>query len=615
MNMKNNANKHINLLGLVAIIISGAIIITIIMLFSHYEEKAGEKQLMKDGTSLCTLITDAARQEYFIDSTKINLNLIDYVVREKELMYCLVLDNKLAPLLQLGNEIPHHDPQIINNAWNSDYLLTQTYTVATTGEYIYEFSKPIYYENIKVGMVRIGLNLSNYVHLNKSIRYILSIIAISLLAFIFIFYHLIKRLLSPVFQMKQELTRMIVEKHEFSELEISFAGEVGELAEKMNQILMAHQEKIKELEALNCELEVANRIFVYEKNRIRVVLDNLKLGLVLVDSTGKVILANKRADHFLKINRQYYLDKPWEEVLQNQNQDLVNLFHEFRLKGSIYGHDSIEIESTHFDATTVLCHDCFYLLDKRDKPLGFLWTITDITAQKQAELSRHEFVNHVAHEIKTPLNTLRSYTEMLLDNEVIDEENKKEFFNSINNEAIRLSRLINNLLNITKLEVPNPSINKTLIKMEKMLTDCYKTVKPQAINKNINFLIDIPDNMPNMRLDKDLIEVAILNLLTNAIKYTPGDGTVVLKALLNENNILICVTDNGRGIDESEIGHIFDKFFRSSRDEIKQEAGTGLGLSLAMNIIKLHNGDIKAESKVGKGSSFTVILPREEVFI
>ncbi|MGA1870123.1 MAG: ATP-binding protein [bacterium] len=608
--------KRINVLGLFSGAISLTFIIAAVILYCHYEKKAGERLILEDGTALCHLITDAARQEYFGESSKINHNLIDYVVREKRLMYCLISDSNLTPFLQLGSDQPLNDTKIIQNAWNSEYLLIQKYTMKDkNNKEIYEFSKPIYHNGEKVGLVRIGLYLSNYIHLNRSTGYILTLITLAFFILVFIFYHLIKRLLAPIFQMKQELTKMIVEEHEFSELEISFAGEIGQLANKMNQFLQVQQERIKDLEMANCELDVANKIFIYEKSRIRVVLDNLKIGLVLIDSTGKVIMFNKRANHFLKMDLQEYIDKPWEEVLEDQDPALVNLFNEFCQKGSIYGHDSVEIESPHIDAATVLCHDCFYLLDERDKSLGVLWTISDITSLKQAELSRHEFVNHVAHELKTPLNTLRSYSEMLLDNEVENEESKKEFFNSINEEAIRLSRLINNLLNITKIEIPNPKVSKTLIKMDKLLMDCYKAVQPQALNKQIHFLYDIPDKIPNMLLDKDLIEVAILNLLTNAIKYTPNNGKVMLKVLLEENSVLIRVTDNGMGIADSEIDYIFDKFFRSSRDEIRTESGTGLGLSLAMSIVKLHNGDIKAESKVGKGSSFTMTLPIEEVYI
>lgn len=324
---------------------------------------------------------------------------------------------------------------------------------------------------------------------------------------------------------------------------------------------------------------------------------------------------------------QSYLGKPWKEFLYNQNQDLGRMFHTFYEKENIYAHDCFDVQSTETpappadgipagsDSLPVLRHCCSYLLDEEDKPLGFLWTITDITAQKQSESARHEFVNHVAHELKTPLNTLLAYSEMLLDGEVNDEQAKREFFNSINEEAARLSRLINNLLNISKIEMGSLKIDRTLIKVDKLVMDCFSTIRAQAASKGINFSIDVADKMPNLLLDKDLIEVAILNLLTNAIKYTPARGKVVLQSIVEEEHVLIRVTDSGHGIPENEISHIFDKFFRSEKEEIRKETGTGLGLSLAMNIVQLHKGDIRVESQWGTGSSFTIVLPKEEVYI
>ena len=165
------------------------------------------------------------------------------------------------------------------------------------------------------------------------------------------------------------------------------------------------------------------------------------------------------------------------------------------------------------------------------------------------------------------------------------------------------------------METGHLKLTQTLIKMDKLIKDCYQTVLPQTKKKDIQFICDVPDKMPNSKLDKDLIEVAILNLLTNAIKYTPEAGKVVLKGVLEEDKIFIKVTDSGCGIEQSEVNRVFDKFFRASNEEVKKESGTGLGLSLARNIVQMHKGDIQVESKLGMGSSFTIILPREEVFI
>ena len=613
-NRKTNY-QSINQFGLLTLGIALVAIVVIFMLFHFYGKKTGEGRLIKDGSALCTLITDVVRQELFIENQNKDLNLLNYVAREKELIYCLILNDQQVPLLQLGRQIPDQNSQISLNSQKTDYLLTQEYEDPTTKEIIYEFSKPVYLEGKKVGLVKIGLGLSRYVYLNQDRSYFMGVIALAILGLVLLIYFLVKRLLSPLYKIDQDLTKMIIEKQEYPKIEISVSGEIGQLAQRFNDILQGQQKKHRELGEYNTELEVANKILHYEKLRIRAILDNLKIGLVFIDSTGKAIMANQIAHNLLKVDESNYQGKPWEEFLENQSPKLAKFYRRFLQKENIYTHDFYEMKAQSGDTQIILGHDCFYLLDKEDKPLGMLWAITDITSQKQAESSRNEFINHVAHELKTPLTTLRSYSEMLLDNEISDEQNKREFVNSINKETIRLSRLINNLLNISKIETGCLKLTQTMIKTDKLLSDCYQTVRQQAISKNIHFTCDIADKMPNLSLDKDLIEVAILNLLTNAIKYTPESGKVTLQGIVENEHIVIKVIDSGYGIEESELDQVFDKFFRSARQEITKESGTGLGLALAKNIVQLHRGDIKVESVIGSGSSFSLILPKEEVFI
>lgn len=610
------SSKIINKFGLLVIVVATIIVSLILFLFYRYEKRTGEKQLAKDGFTLCSLIADLVRQELLVDGNKSrDLNLLDYVVREKGIVYCLAMNSDGAPLVRLGRQVSEEGFKFVQDSEKVEHLLTQKRLESRNGEVIYEFSKPIYLEGKKAGLVKIGLALSDYVYFNQEISYLTGGIALLIFGLVFIFYYLLKRLFSPLYQMNYHLRQVIREDQEFPKIEVSFQGEVGQLAQGMNQLLLTQKKKSQKQEEINVELEISNKVLLYEKIRMRAILDNLKAGIIVIDSTGRSILANKFAGQFLQGEIRDYLGKPWKDFLHDHEPDLVQLFTKFYGQGNIYGHDSLEIQKTEGDNPAIFHHTCSYLLNTEDKPLGFLWIVTDITTQKQSELSKYEFVNHVAHELKTPLNTLLSYSEMLLEDEVNDEQTKREFFNSINEEAIRLSRLINNLLNISKIEMGCLKINQTLIKVDKLIRDCYQTVRAQALSKGINFTVDIADKMPNLLLDKDLIEVAILNLLTNAIKYTPAMGKVTLQGIVEEESVLIKVTDSGYGIPEDEINHIFDKFFRSDKDEVKKEPGTGLGLSLAMNIVQLHKGDIRVESRWGSGSSFTIILPKEEVYI
>jgi two-component system sensor histidine kinase VicK len=238
--------------------------------------------------------------------------------------------------------------------------------------------------------------------------------------------------------------------------------------------------------------------------------------------------------------------------------------------------------------------------------------IRDITEQVIAEQARGEFVAHVAHELKTPLNTLKSYSEMLMDGEAGDEETKREFYNTINEEADRLSGLIGNLLNITKIEMGSLQIQKTRVKTEELLEELAMTAERQKKGKDLAIHAVFPDKLPVIKADKELLKTALLNLLSNSIKYTDEGKGITFKAEQDDDVIMIHVIDSGIGIPPEDLPHIFDKFYRSQDKKVRQRPGHGLGLSLARQIVELHDGELRVISHPGEGSQFTVILKKGE---
>lgn len=201
---------------------------------------------------------------------------------------------------------------------------------------------------------------------------------------------------------------------------------------------------------------------------------------------------------------------------------------------------------------------------------------------------------------------------MLMDDELNDRDTKIEFYNTINVEADRLARLINNLLNISKIEMGSLMINKDLVKSREFLEDILVSLKSLGVSKNVKLESILPDKLSSLVIDKGLLHVAILNILSNAIKYTPQGGAVTIGAEEDESHIMIDVVDTGYGISNEDLPHIFDKFFRSSHESIQGQTGSGLGLALSREIIRLHNGEIEVTSKTGQGTHFTVTLPKAD---
>lgn len=250
-------------------------------------------------------------------------------------------------------------------------------------------------------------------------------------------------------------------------------------------------------------------------------------------------------------------------------------------------------------------------MTEEGKSLGALLVVKDISRQETAESTQSEFLSHVAHEIRSPLNTIKSYTELLMDGDVNGQVTQREFYNVITLETERLAKLVENLLNISKIEMGGLSIRKGMVRPLKLIDNCIAAVTSQAVQKDIEIKKILPDNLPSLDIDKDLIEVAFLNVIGNAVKYTPEGGKITIHVDEEQDNILFHTKDTGPGINEEDLSHVFDKFYRSSEAHIQEQKGTGLGLSLSKEIVHLHGGDLRAESTVGAGSCFTIVMPTQ----
>ncbi len=240
---------------------------------------------------------------------------------------------------------------------------------------------------------------------------------------------------------------------------------------------------------------------------------------------------------------------------------------------------------------------------------GFVWSVRDVTQQKLADQMRDQFVNAATHELRTPMANIKAYAETLALGEVDDVEQQKMFCNVINDEVTRLARFIDDLLHLSRMEAGATTLQLQVTDMGRLLEETAKKVQPQMLQKKLRFDVDLPGKLPELIVDKDKLAVAVINLLGNAVKYTPEGGSVRMRVSLPRNWLQIDVEDTGIGIAEEELPKVLDKFYRSSDPRVRGEIGTGLGLSLAQEIIRLHSGKLSVSSQLNKGSKFTISLP------
>lgn len=225
---------------------------------------------------------------------------------------------------------------------------------------------------------------------------------------------------------------------------------------------------------------------------------------------------------------------------------------------------------------------------------------------------RHQFVSNASHELKTPLSSIKLICDSLLQNPDTDREMVNEFLTDMNEQVDRLTRIINKLLSLTKLDSSSSEaelFDFTTLNLKTLTYNVIKALLPLAQQKNILLQASLHDDV-FIRADSDKIWEAIYNVLDNSIKYTPEDGKVTVDLCHDEKNVYITISDTGIGIKETEFNKIFDRFYRVDKARARDTGGTGLGLSIALSSVELHGGYIEVESRENEGSTFRIILPK-----
>jgi signal transduction histidine kinase len=240
---------------------------------------------------------------------------------------------------------------------------------------------------------------------------------------------------------------------------------------------------------------------------------------------------------------------------------------------------------------------------------GYVWTLRDITQSSLANHAHEQFLSAATHELRTPLTNIKAYSESLIDMEHIAPAQQREFFNVIHAEAERLSRLLNELLDIQQLEAGSMTVSPSTFDVQRMLQELQEHMDPLLEQKQLKFICRIAPDIKTIQADKEKIISCLINLLGNAIKYTPPQGEIRLLAEQLDSSVSIAVEDNGIGIAEEEQAKVFERFYRCSDERVCAIEGNGLGLAFAMEVARLHHGDLKVESKLNVGSRFTLRLP------
>ncbi len=433
----------------------------------------------------------------------------------------------------------------------------------------------------------------------------LAVLALPVFLLAAVSYFLVRRELRPLAAIDAKIGELAAARGEATEARTNL--ESRPYFRRFEHDMQSVQSRIGSLEMEYLEAQTTNRVLAYKQEKTQAVLDAIPEAVLVLDDASVPVFANPKVEPFLGINRTELLGKAPETWCKDKTV-LALLMRLRQRPGSSLNASSISYSPEDHPERKVSVA-AFPLLTPRDPatPFGTLVTFRDVSGEHLAKQAGTDFVAHVSHELKTPLNTLLAYSELLLDYGTLSESERVDAVNVIHDEVQRAAALINNLLNISKLETGTLPLARQRVKLADLLRDSAEKMSKNAVTKGVELEIKIPPDLEALALDKELFRIAIDNVISNAIKYSDGGGKVTIAATrLDGEEMRISVRDQGIGMSAEDCKKVFDKYYRSGDPKAESRSGHGLGLYLARQIVELHHGKISVTSELGKGTEFAI---------
>lgn len=340
-----------------------------------------------------------------------------------------------------------------------------------------------------------------------------------------------------------------------------------------------------------------------EREKLETVLANMSEGVLATDFRGNVIVNNHWVEKML--GHRISIGDHLSEVLPLTEELRFPLDHVHESYLELHPDDPDEV---------LMLKVTFTPIKRGEKELvGMIAVLSDVTEAAKLDRQRKDFVANVSHELRTPLTTIKSYLEALKEGAIHDPEIASHFLNVADTEAERMARLISDLLQLSRLDARESYFELREIEVSELLQTVYDRFFMTCKQNNIHFQLHIEDNLPTIRVDRDKIDQVLDNIISNAIKYTPAQGTITLQAKDDNNeSVLFSVADTGSGIPKQDLSRLFERFYRVDKARSRSLGGTGLGLSIAQEIIHSHKGEIWIESEYEQGTTVFFTIPKKE---
>lgn len=565
----------------------GVIIITLSVFLTNSTKKNYEEDLYQTLISQARLLESELTNEILLPGSKTSLDSL--VTRYSSNLQCrvtiiqsdgtVIADSESDPM-RMDNHLNRPEvQQAIKNGVGSEVRYSKT----TTVDMLYVAIKHEFESGESI-VIRMAVAMDDIntrvIQMNRVIWYG-GLVAISV-SFL-ITYLITRRTIRPLVLLTQ--AAQSIAAGNFDDIPRSnYRNEIGVLTRAFSHMSLQIQNQLAAIEA--------------EKKKFSKIVEQMADGIIIVDDEGKVLLINPAARILLSDIKEVEIGKSLAQTIRYyQIVELWNKTIETKNSQSAY----FELQKTQ-----KYVHVISSILEGAET-FGVLMLFQDMTHQRNLERMRQEFVSNVSHELRTPLASMRALNETVERSIEIDPTSAKHFLSRMGIEIEKLDQMVMELLDLARIESGRVQLQKSPCDLSQLLTQSVNRMKMQAERAGIEISAHCSESLPVIKIDVERIEQVLINLIHNAIKFTPPDGKITLTAEMERNSIIIRVQDTGVGIAEEDLPRIFERFFKT--DRARSSGGTGLGLSIAKHIVEAHGGKIWVDSKPGAGSTFSFSLP------
>jgi two-component system, OmpR family, sensor histidine kinase ResE len=421
---------------------------------------------------------------------------------------------------------------------------------------------------------------------HSTTNFILLVAGVAIILTTIFAFFLSTRITAPLRKMREAAFEVARGKFD-TKVPILTHDEIGELATAFNQ--MGRQLKFN-MNALS-----------QEKEQLASILSSMADGVITFNRDGTILITNPPADRFLQY--WYYENGGPGNTSGEIPTEAMELFQR-AVDTEKEQVGEISLQGRHWVILVSPLYSNRFIR-------GAVAVLRDMTEERVLEKMRKDFIANVSHELRTPISMLQGYSEAIVDDIAESQEEKKEMAKVIYDESLRMGRLVNELLDLARMEAGHIQLTLDEVNLHSFMNRIVHKFQGLARDNDIHLSADLEHDIPNILFDPDRIEQVLTNLIDNAIRHTPQGGSVRLLVKKDEFGIKVEVSDSGSGIPEEDLPFVFERFYKADKARTRGRAGTGLGLAIAKNIIDAHRGHISVQSKIGQGTTFTFLLPRK----